>query len=391
MVISILPQMPPVLASGTTYTYEFNQGFANNTKLNGYKYADTNNVWEWADSNPTVKGAANAYAHSWGGICTNTTDVGQWLALKIRITEPGIYSASLLHGKTSPTSNGGYGHIYLLPGDTKDIASALTEDNKIGTDIEYFADEQKKDAITPLSDNITIEENEVGEHILVFYASKKKYANQMYPDTLTLTKKQVGGDSSEPETEYCGYKAIYDFMQTANDGRDTTLLSTKNFWGFGGVNDGWETDADSFKKRSYGLQVQKLASGNWFALLINVPAAGTYKLSLGHITAAQGGVSRLYVMPKGTNVSQGLSNPKYKLENTVDFYSDVQSAAPVESLVGDYTFKTSGEHLLVFTYIGNSPNYTGEKTVPHIIFHTSFLTAETRHFPCQFPQSFTRI
>ncbi|MBQ2812434.1 MAG: Ig-like domain-containing protein, partial [Clostridia bacterium] len=196
---------------------------------------------------------------------------------------------------------------------------------------------------------------------------------QMYPNTLTLTKGQTGsgddtggeddgnGDDDETPVEYCGYKAVYDFTQTANDGRDTTLISTKNFWGFGGVNSGWTTDADSFKKRSYGLQVQKLAAGNWFALAINVPAPGTYKLSLGHITAAQGGVSRLYVMPEGADVNAGLTNPKYKLKNTVDFYSEEQSASTMETLLGNYTFEAAGEHLLVFTYVGNSPNYAGDK------------------------------
>ncbi|MBQ2741254.1 MAG: S-layer homology domain-containing protein [Oscillospiraceae bacterium] len=384
LILSMLISMLPVIATAAEVKleYKFNPNGKNGSTIYVRELIATETgkiSWvEAGDGEDTsiTNGPYKAYMHKWG-ICTNTTAAGRWLALEIEINEAGTYSASLLHGQTKSTGKGGYGDIYLFPGDkdTTNIASFLTDDNRIGEKVAYIStgssDVAEKE--TDLSD-VTVEEGEEGKHILVFYAKEKGYDScQMYPNTLTLTKGQTGsgddtggeddgnGDDDETPVEYCGYKAVYDFTQTANDGRDTTLLSTKNFWGFGGVNSGWTTDADSFKKRSYGLQVQKLAAGNWFALAINVPAPGTYKLSLGHITAAQGGVSRLYVMPEGADVNAGLTNPKYKLKNTVDFYSEEQSASTMETLLGNYTFEAAGEHLLVFTYAGNSPNYTGDK------------------------------
>ena len=357
LVASFLPSFPQTFAAGETVVYDLNINMSSGTKIKGFKYADTGNVWEWHSSNPESKGTANASAHSWGGIDTNSTAQGQWLAVKIKINEAGEYSALLTHGQSS--SQGGYGNIYLLPGSTTDVATDLSGATPIGEDVCYYnASGNVKSTTTELSD-VVIEEGKTGEYILVFYASKAGNTGyRMYPKSITLTKKASGGDV-EPPKVYSGYKAIYDFMQTATDGRETTYETTSNFWSFGSTNSDWETNADSFKKRSYGLQIQKLSSGNWAAFKINVPAEGTYKVTVGHITAGQGGVSQVYIMPKNADVGAGLSNPAYKLSGTVDFYSEAQTTTPTGTYIGDYAFESSGEHLVVFTYVGNSPNYTG--------------------------------
>ncbi len=360
MTISLLPAFPQVSAvENAVYVYDLNANLTSGNKISGTKYSDTDDVWEWHSSNPTDKGTANAKTHSWGGIDTNSTAAGQWLAVKVKIPASGEYSAVLTHGKSN--TQGGIGNIYLLPGNTENIAAAIASAEPFGKDVSYYnASGNVKTTTTELSD-VVIEEGKAGEYLLVFYASAAGSTGfRMYPKSVTLTKKSSGGNE-EPEKEYSGYKAIYDFMQCATDGRDTTYETTKNFWSFGATNGSWKTDADSFKKRSYGMQIQKLPLGNWAALKINVPATGTYKVTLGHITAAQGGIGQLYIMPKDADVDAGLMNPAYKLGNTVDFYSDAQ-AAVMGTYLGEYDFASAGEHLVVFTYVGNSPNYTGTLT-----------------------------
>ena len=374
MMISLLPSMPTAIAADTeSIVYDLNINLASGTKIKGFKYSDTGNVWEWHSSNPEAKGPANASAHSWGGIDTNSTAAGHWLAVKIKISEAGTYSAVLTHGQSG--TQGGYGNIYLLPGDTTDVASAILAAEPVGEDIAYYnASGNVKSTTTDLSD-ITIEEGKEGEYILVFYASKAGSTGyRMYPDKITLTKQIVGGGEEPPAPEYSGYKAVYDFTQTATDTRETTYETTKNFWRYSGVNNGWTTDADSLKKRSYGIQIQKLSLGNWAALELNVPMKGTYKVSLGHITAAQGGVGQLYIMPAGTDVDSGILNPSYKLNNTVDFYSDEQTTTPADTYLGDFTFESAGKYLLVFTYVGNSPNYTGDKN--RSAYYLAYLTLD---------------
>ena len=169
--------------------YDLNKSLTSGTKVKGLKYADTDNVWEWHSSYPETSGTANATAHKWGGIDTNSTQAGYWLAVKIKINEAGEYSAVLTHAKSK--SQGGYGDVYLLPGNTTDVATALSGATPIGRDVCYYnASEDIKSTTTDLSD-ITVKKGNEGEHILVFYASKAGSTGyRMYPDTLTLTKKE---------------------------------------------------------------------------------------------------------------------------------------------------------------------------------------------------------
>ena len=73
LVASFLPSFPQTFAAGETVVYDLNINMSSGTKIKGFKYADTGNVWEWHSSNPESKGTANASAHSWGGIDTNST------------------------------------------------------------------------------------------------------------------------------------------------------------------------------------------------------------------------------------------------------------------------------------------------------------------------------
>ena len=191
MVISLIPTT--FAAIGTTYEYKFNPNGAEGDVNNGPyvrnfdEFVETNDMWKWETSSATnQKGPYKAFMHEWGGIDTNTTAAGQWLALKIKVKEAGVFSASLLYGISD--SKGGYGHIYLLPGDTEDIASELKIERQLGGEIAYYDTTKNEKASAELSKNLTLEEK---EYILVFCASaigKEGGGYRMYPNTLTLKK-----------------------------------------------------------------------------------------------------------------------------------------------------------------------------------------------------------
>ncbi|MBQ6699002.1 MAG: Ig-like domain-containing protein, partial [Oscillospiraceae bacterium] len=572
MLISILPSLSVATASGTTFVYDFNEGLATGTAIKGLKFADTNNIWEWHSSNPVSAATAGAKTHKWG-IEASASAAGHWFALKINIPASGTYSASISHGQSK--SAGGYGDVFIIPGDTADVETAIASISPVGKDIAYYnASANVAEATTPLSD-VVVEDGKTGEYIIVFKASAPGSTGyRMYPGAITLTRtgdapsgggdaeapagpfvyelnynkniasdkiniattyadysatgntwmwagassgvttlsynynrEWVGNDDADtlykqisgryiygvqmktsaegawaaikistpaaskydvslkygrhntgggygniyilpvstttdiatalatatpintipisydsngagasgeatayadrvaelgrftvaegetehyvvfvaataggggnfqmfpqsitltennaaepeiPEVVYSGYKAVYDFTNGEDDGRNTTYETTGNFWRYDSVSADFETNENSFKKRGYGIQLQGLNGSKWAALAINVPAKDTYKLTLDHTIASQGGVAQWYIMPAGTNVAENLGDSKYKLSNTIDFYSATTATAVTE--LGDYTFDKAGEYLLVFTYAGNSPNFTG--------------------------------
>ncbi len=367
------------------YELNYNKNVASDKVNIGSTYSDystTGNTWMWAGASSGVSAVSYNYNRSWVGnddadrlyqqisggytygIQIKTTAAGAWAAIKIKTPASGRYDVSLKYGRHN--TNGGYGNVYILPvSTTSDIQTALDGATPINrSPISYDSSSAGESAEgTAYADRIaqlgtfTVAENET-EHYLVFVACDgsgvSKY--QMFPQSVTLTE----NTSTEPETPeviYSDYKVTYDFKDAEADARNTTYASTDNFWKYFGASENFETTENSFKGRSYGVQIQKLDSGKWGAFALNVPVKGTYKLILDHTTSSGGGVAQWYIMPSDADISEGLSNDKYKLSDTIDFYSEETSTSTTE--LGDYTFENIGEYILVLTYVGNSPNYTG--------------------------------
>ena len=390
MLISVMPTASVANASDTALVYELNynkNAAADKTNI-GKTYTDystTGNTWVWADQSSGVTTLSYSYNRRWignddadrlyqqisdgytYGVQIKTVSEGAWAAIKIKTPTAGKFDVSLKYGRHN--TGGGYGNVYILPvSTTTDIATALTTATPINADpISYDSSSAGASAEgTAYADRIatlgrlTVAEGET-EHYVVFVATTGSGVGkfQMFPQSLTLTENNAA-EPETPEVVYSGYKAIYDFTKTAEDGRNTTYETTDNFWKFHSTSEGYETNENSFKKRSYGIQVQGLSGSKWGALALNIPAKGTYKLTLDHTLASQGGVAQWYIMPSGTNVAEGLANDSYKLPHTVDFYSATTTTGSTE--LGDFTFDKAGEYLLVLTFVGNSPNFTGSGT-----------------------------
>ncbi len=370
------------------YELNYNKNVASDKLDIGATYNDyskTGNTWMWAGASSGVTALSYNFARTWVGtddadalykqisggytygIQGKTDAKDAWFAIKISTPASGRFDAELKYGRHN--SGGGYGDVYILPvSSTTDIASAIGEATPINRNaISYDSSPAGESAEgTAYADRIaklgtvTVAENET-EHYVVFVATEAGGANnfQMFPQSITLTE-NTSTEPEIPEVIYSDYKVTYDFKDASADGRETTYKTTNNFWRYYGASESFETTADSFKARSYGMQIQGLGADKWGAFAINVPVEGTYKILLDHLAAAQGGVAQWYIMPAGTDVSEGIKNDKYKLSKTVDFYNSEN--ANVQTELGDYTFDSIGEYILVLTYVGNSPNYTGTAT-----------------------------
>ena len=186
MLISLFPAVMVAGAGDTAIVYDFNEGLEVGTAIKGLKFADTSNVWEWHSSNPANAATAGAKIHKWG-IEAVSSAAGHWFALKINIPTAGTYSASISHGQSK--SAGGYGDVFILPGDTTDIESAIASAAPVGKDIAYYnASANVAEVTTPLSD-VVIEDGKAGECIVVFKASAAGTTGyRMYPGAITLTR-----------------------------------------------------------------------------------------------------------------------------------------------------------------------------------------------------------
>ncbi len=368
------------------YELNYNKNLASDKTDIGRTYSDyskTGNTWMWAGASGGVTALSYNYNRSWVGndeadrlyqtipnsgktygVQIKTTAVDAWAAIKIKTPASGRYDVSLRYGRHN--TGGGYGDVYILPvSATSDIAAAISAAEPLNRNpISYDSSSAGESAEgTAYADRIeklgtiTVAENEK-EHYVVFAATEAGGAGafQMFPQSVTLTE----NNSTEPEVPeviYSDYNVVYDFTKTETDGRNTTYATTNNFWRYDSASENFATTETSFYKRSYGIQIQGLNGSKWASLAINVPAKGAYKLTLDHTVAAQGGIAQWYIMPAGTNIAEGLSDSKYKLSNTIDFYGASTSTSSTE--LGDYTFDNAGEYLLVLTYVGNSPNFTG--------------------------------
>lgn len=198
-----------------TFSYDLNPTDDTNkvSIVDEIDYADTKGMLEWGD----YSGDCSVVTHNWG-IEIRATDVGQWVAFKINIPVAGTYKASLTHGQSK--SMGGYGNVYLLPGNTADISAALPNATPIRENVEFVNTSNSEYVPTSFEEKVTAET--AGEYLLVFEASKIGEGStpsfRMYPNTFTLT-----GDGNNPS--YAGVVTVPSEIENG-----TTVTDAVKVW-----------------------------------------------------------------------------------------------------------------------------------------------------------------
>lgn len=205
LLLSVIPAAPA--AATVVKTYNLNlveRGLVNSglsvtkaqTVIND-KYAKDG--WKWEASSITTETALRFYKAgltAWGG-------VSDWMAIRIKAPATGTYTLGLEYG--AHPYNGTVA-VYVLPGDTQDVASALNRSNRVG-ELSLWKEDQAGNA--DYIENFTIGEGYVGtcsltasqEYIVVFegceaspYHTTRAY---MSISKLTLTQGTV---SNVPQT-----------------------------------------------------------------------------------------------------------------------------------------------------------------------------------------------
>ena len=121
---------------GPGYSFSRN-GSGTTGVLNNVTYADTNGFWRVAGATNILQPISSFY----DGMKIKFGKVGDYAAFGINVPAAGTYDVSL--GVTTNASNYGVGAVYILPGNTSDIESAIADNSEADFYIN-FQDTSKK-------------------------------------------------------------------------------------------------------------------------------------------------------------------------------------------------------------------------------------------------------
>jgi len=183
-------------------------------------YERTKQMWKYHSG--TVSGTV--IPHSSYGLQV-ASNLNEWIALEINVPASGTYDLEFRHGMAN--SNGAQaGGMWILPGDTKDIGAALTEESALATDICYFDETLSGIYLNTRNfEDITLS---AGKHLVVYKALVENQSGKseaMYPGRLTFTSGDgtvLGGIGAEisNEIEPAGTpKARIDISYYTSDGK----------------------------------------------------------------------------------------------------------------------------------------------------------------------------
>ncbi len=91
------------------------------------RYASGKINWNYYTKDNTMPDTGHCFASSYGMYMFALQN--QWMAFKIKSPGDGLYTLSMNHARGG---NGGTGAVYILPGNTKDIATAMDPSNRVG-------------------------------------------------------------------------------------------------------------------------------------------------------------------------------------------------------------------------------------------------------------------
>ena len=264
---------------------------------------------------------------------------GEWLALRIKNPGAGTYDLTLKRGMTSKSN----GAVYILDGSTTDIANAIAAEKPVA-EIEYS---YEGDASVSLG-KYTFGEGE--EYIVVF-----KGSGRFYLAALTMTAVE--------EEKPVVTEVTYDFdlgASTTLTGFAGKALSNnhasgkkisevlKDYYADGTLNwsvealaDGLKESEAMFRAAPQGWRITA-EDGEWLALRIKNPGAGTYDLCLkrGATYKSNGAV---YILDGSTtDIANAIATEKPVAEIEYSYEGDASVSR------GKYTFCEGEEYIVVF-------------------------------------------
>ena len=448
MIASLLPAMALSAGAedvGYTLTYDFglSGNVATKTTVTTYDdYSETNGRWKYADK-ATGVGTVQTYisSHTSTGqgaaVEIKATALNQWAAFRIYVPADGDYKATLNYTRRNAAAGSGYGHTYILAGNTADIEEALKTATPISDEMTAYDTGANRPNQTQAL-NATAKTLTAGEYIVVFRVEKAG-ANggfYLYPQELTLTsgdgslaapmygaaasidKEDItvggaaanitvsgpmsdGSDITEATLTYAvtgddcvivtngtvtgtavgtanittsvngvalntvtvnvaeaapdlaDYTFTYDFVNGLASGTDLSTVGydmTKALWSWNSKNrESLSVKTDTNKRIDARTSV-----GYWFALNINVPVTGDYKVRLGYAqTDTNAGYGNVYLLPADTeSIAEALDEAAPLNETEINYYYNSYKGE-TEDTDGIFELDalrniSAGEYILVF-------------------------------------------
>lgn len=270
------------------------------------------------------------------------------------------------------------GSIYILPGDTEDIAAAIKSGKAVGTlnfDNGASSDSDPAAAArTTFSGNIKFIAGR--EYIVVFKANTMGRVNTyMYITKLTLTRSGLKTPADiipervpEPEPLPQG-SVLYnvdlsDTVKGIYKGKTyvpAKMAEIENMYKSGTLN--WKfqelgmINTSNLAFLSVGL-TDYASEGDWYALKIKSPGKGLHTLIIDHAVSSNGGIGAFYILPADTEDIAAAMDPSNRI-GKLDFVDENGNPAATDgsrSFVGTWEFGDAEEYILVVEAYDNSVN-----------------------------------
>ena len=140
------------------------------------------------------------------------------------------------------------------------------------------------------------------------------------------------------------------------DVKNITYEDTNGAWRFHSQSD---ASRDATIHTGYGIQAATLVGG-WFAIEINVPAAGEYNLTFEHGIASSGGAAQggMWILPGNTeNISECLVESAAVTTDLVYYVKDLEvNPSKTTRDLGKVTFNEAGKYIVVYKSMKSGSN-----------------------------------
>ena len=248
---------------------------------------------------------------------------GEWLALRLRVPAAGTYSLDYFYATHSSYNRG---EIYLVPANVNE-SDWLNSEYKL-SDVEHNSSSAEV-LEERLELNKTITTTKDNQEFIFIIRRSDGYSADVVARRFVLTRTESGepegpGESEDPvippveaEPEYV-YQFRYGEVGDSSL-KDLFIKDAYTEYGSTLLNENWKFEAENGKgfashTDAAGIKLIGYTSGEWLALRLRVPAAGTYSLDYFYATHSSYNRGEIYLVPANVNESDWL-NSEYKLSD----------------------------------------------------------------------------
>ncbi len=279
------------------YIYQFRYAESGDSSLNGKAVSDTYTSYGNTALNENWKVAGEYWTSAKSTTAFNGLNVGsyhksEWLALKLRVPTPGIYSLEYFY---STHSTYGVAELFLAPGNTGE-SDYFNATYKLADITHKTTSSNVAEAsVKPIKTITTTKDNE--ELILIV---RKSASN---PDTVSMRRFVL--TRLDPATLVRKFDFRPSGAVVGNVGvpdNYDTYAKTGNGWRYINMHDDvkakYATGYSTFRTLFYGLSFASFKVGHYVNLGLNADFTGTYAVKLNHYLASNGtNMADLYLAP----------------------------------------------------------------------------------------------